>query len=198
MENIINITQEITLENKRVCLSPLYMSHFEDLLYFSIHEPELWDYALVTANGRDNLKAYIESSLKSEEKGISRSFVIFDKHKNKIAGTTRFYDFSKDHRTISIGHTWYGKGFQGTVLNKNCKFLLLSHAFEVLGIERVEFRADFRNKRSINALKSIGCIEEGILRSNCKSLNGRRDSIILSILKNEWNTEVKKELEKSI
>jgi len=40
-------------------------------------------------------------------------------------------------------------------------------------------------------MKSIGCIEEGVLRSNCSSPNGRRDSIVLSILKNEWQEGVK-------
>ncbi len=118
-------------------------------------------------------------------------FVVFDKQKQQIAGMTRLYNYDKVHNTISIGHTWYGKDFQGTGLNKHCKFLLLSQAFDTWKLERVEFRADYRNKRSINAMKAIGCVEEGILRSNCKSLDGRRDSIILSILKDEWNDTTK-------
>ena len=71
---------------------------------------------------------------------------------------------------------------------------MLQFAFENLGVDRVEFRADYQNKRSIAAMKSIGCKEEGILRSNCKSPNGRRDSIILSILKDEWLNDVKEGL----
>jgi RimJ/RimL family protein N-acetyltransferase len=56
-----------------------------------------------------------------------------------------------------------------------------------MGIERVEFRADFDNKKSIAAMKSIGCIEEGVLRSDTPRVDGgRRDSIVLSILKSEW------------
>ena len=62
-------------------------------------------------------------------------------------------------------------------------------------IERVEFRADNNNKRSIAAMESIGCSAEGILRSNSiKPDGGRRDSIILSILKIEWDKEVKERL----
>ena len=63
---------------------------------------------------------------------------------------------------------------------------MLELDFEEWQLDRVEFRADFKNKRSIQAMKSIGCVEEGILRSNCQSLYGRRDSIVLSILRNEW------------
>ena len=62
-------------------------------------------------------------------------------------------------------------------------------------MQRVEFRADNNNKTSIAAMKSIGCVEEGVLRSNTlKSDGGRRDSIVLSILKSEWEGGVKERL----
>jgi len=73
--------------------------------------------------------------------------------------------------------------------------LLLQFAFEKLKMERVEFRADNDNARSIAAMKSIGCKVDGILRSAMPKPNGgRRDSIVLSILKNEWESEVKQML----
>jgi len=76
---------------------------------------------------------------------------------------------------------------------------LLEFAFERMEIERVEFRADIDNKRSIFAMKSIGCVEEGVLRSNGMRSDGtRRDSIILSILKSEWESKTKKDLESKI
>src|SRR5690606_19266934 len=100
---------------------------------------------------------------------------------------TRIYEINSIHKTCSIGYTWYGKKFQGTGLNKNCKYLLFKFAFEELLMERIQFRADKNNIRSINAIKSLGCKEEGILRNNMYKPDGtRRDSIILSILKNEW------------
>lgn len=79
------------------------------------------------------------------------------------------------------------KEIQGTGLNKHCKLLLLEFAFEKLKMQRVEFRADNDNIRIINVMKSIGCQEEGVLRSNLPTSNGqRRDSIVLSILQSEW------------
>ena len=75
---------------------------------------------------------------------------------------------------------------------------MLTFAFELLGVERVEFRADAANQKSIVAMKSIGCKEEGILRSNCAAPKGRRDSIVLSILKEEWFGRVKKTLEEKV
>jgi RimJ/RimL family protein N-acetyltransferase len=97
--------------------------------------------------------------------------------------------------TLQLGYTWYGEKFRGTKLNKHCKFLLLQFAFEELGMERVEFRADARNQRSIAAMKSLGCMVEGVLRSNMPLEDGgRRDSIVLSILKSEWQNGVKEGL----
>lgn len=186
------------LENERVMLRPLLAEDFAHLLPFSINEPELWQYSLQPGNGADNLKKYIQTALQDRLAKKSYPFIVFDKAKNSYAGSTRFYDYQATHNTVQLGFTWYGASFQGTGLNKNCKYLMLAFAFEKLGFERVEFRADYNNKRSIAAMKSIGCTVEGVLRSNCDSPHGRRDSIVLSILKNEWTDRVKPHLLKFV
>lgn len=191
----IDFKQDIILENDRTILKPLSITDFDALLPFSKNEPELWKYSLKSASGSDNLKSYINAALKQRELNQAYPFLVFDKLTKEVAGTTRFYDSQEIHNTIQLGYTWYGKRFQGTGLNKNCKFLMLNHAFENWKLDRVEFRADNNNKRSIAAMKSIGCIEEGVLRSNCASEVGRRDSIVLSILQNEWFDEKKIKLE---
>jgi RimJ/RimL family protein N-acetyltransferase len=192
------LDKEIILENDRVRLQPLLVSDFASLLPFSLNEPELWTYSLVPANGAENLKKYLELAIDGREKGHSYPFLVIDKLTNEIAGSTRFYDYQKAHNTVQLGFTWYGKKFHGTGLNKNCKYLMLQFAFDVLGLDRVEFRADNNNARSIAAMKKIGCVEEGILRSNCASLTGRRDSIVLSILKAEWENQIKHKLKLDI
>ena len=182
---------EIILENDSVLLRPLKKEDIALLEEFSLNEPELWKYSLTPADGLENLKNYIAHALREKDAGTSYPFIVLDKRTNKIAGSTRFYDYRKAHSTVQLGYTWYGEKFQGTGLNKNCKFLLLQYAFETMNLERVEFRADAKNARSIAAMKSIGCVEEGILRSNCAAPKGRRDSIVLSILKDEWFSTVK-------
>lgn len=184
--------QPLTLENERVLLRPLEQKDFDQLLFFSENEPTLWDFSLTPASGKDNLHNYINTALSEKSKSQAYPFVVYDKLNQKIAGSTRFYSIQNTHSTLSIGYTWYGKEFQRTGLNRNCKYLLLRYAFEQLGAERVEFRADLRNEKSIKAMKEIGCVEEGVLRSNCKANDGRRDSIVLSILKDEWRQKVKK------
>ena len=191
---IFDFNKEYILENERVLLRPLCLEDEEHLSYFSINEPTLWQYSLIPANGIENLKNYLNIALQGRVSKTSYPFIVFDKKTNQYAGSTRFYDIQEHHNTTQLGFTWYGKQFQGTGLNKNCKYLLLDFAFGEMKLERVEFRADYNNKRSIAAMKSIGCIEEGVLRSNCASLDGRRDSIVLSILKDEWHKDVKEKL----
>lgn len=190
----------VTLEDERVLLRPLEDSDYENLLPFALNEKGLWFYSLVRAEGADGLRNYLNIALAEKAAGKEFSFIVFDKKTNEYAGSTRFYDINLPFKTIQLGYTWYGRQFHGTGLNKHCKFLLLQFAFEQLGLERVEFRADARNERSIAAMKSIGCKVDGVLRSNMPTMeNGiRRDSIVLSILKDEWFNDVKEKLQQKI
>ncbi|MEM6800494.1 MAG: GNAT family N-acetyltransferase [Bacteroidota bacterium] len=187
----LNFEEDYILENEVTLLRPLRASDFEEMLKYAIAEPKLWTYSLLSADGKENMEKYLQAALEAKSAKTSYPFAVFDKRKNRFAGSTRFYDFSQRHLSTQLGYTWYGKEFWGRGLNKNCKYLMLEFAFEKLGLERVEFRADNKNARSIAAMKSMGCTVEGVLRNNCASYSGRRDSIVLSILKQEWFERVK-------
>jgi RimJ/RimL family protein N-acetyltransferase len=198
MEEILDTSREYILEDDCVLLRPLLQEDCKNLLVFALNEPEIWSYSLVAVAGEENLKKYIDTAIAARSEAKEYPFIVFDKRTQEYAGSTRFYDIQLVNKTLQLGYTWYGQNFQGSGLNKHCKYLLLQFAFEKLGMERVEFRADNNNKRSIAAMKSIGCTVEGVLRSNVPKHNGpRRDSIILSILKSEW-PEVKARLEKQL
>jgi len=197
IENISN--KNIVLENDRVLLRPLAESDYEHLLPFALNEADLWKYSLISPAGEEGMRNYISTTLQNKAAGIEYPFIVFDKATQQYAGSTRFYDIQQFNKTTQLGYTWYGKSFQRTGLNRNCKQLLFQFAFEEWGLERVELRADANNAPSINAMKAIGCTVEGILRSNMTiEAGGRRDSIVLSILKDEWFSSVKKLLQQKI
>lgn len=186
---------EYILEDDRVLLRPLLETDIENLLPYSLNEPDNWRYSSANGYGEANFRNYIQASLEAKKRGEQYPFIVFDKQTQEYAGSTRFYDIQPKNQMLQLGYTWYGSRFRGTGLNKHCKFLLLQFAFEELDMHRVEFRADARNERSIAAMKSIGCIPEGIVRSHMWLEDGtRRDSIILSILKAEWEGGVKQRL----
>ncbi|OXA76530.1 Protein N-acetyltransferase, RimJ/RimL family [Flavobacterium aquidurense] len=183
------------LEDETLLLRPLKSDDFEYLLNFSINEPEIWEFNIGGANGRENLLKYINNAINLRRSEKQYPFIIFDKRINKYVGSTRFYNIDLETKTIEVGYTWYGKKYQGTGINKNCKYLMFDFAFDKLGVERIGLGANSKNTQSINAMKGVGCTEEGILRSRSFDQNGKRiDAIILSILKNEWDKIWKKKL----
>ena len=200
MNEKLNFQNCYILEDERVKLRLLGEDDYNNLLPFALHEKDTWKFSLVGAEGEEGLKNYMSIALKAWREEKEYPFIVFDKQTNEYAGSTRFYDINEDFKTLQLGYTWYGKKFRGTKLNKHCKFLLLAFAFEELGMERIEFSADNNNERSIAAMKSIGCKVDGILRSNMPTRNGnaRRDSIVLSILRNEWFSEVKENLRQQL
>jgi len=194
-----HLEQDIILEDNVAYLRTLNSDDIENLIEFAENEPELYKYSSIPTTGRDNLTNYIDQALQKKDAKTEYPFIIFDKRTNEYAGTTRFYDIQPNQKTLQLGYTWYGGRFHGTGLNKHCKFLLLQYAFEALQVERVEFRADNENVRSIAAMKSIGCTVEGVMRNHIFRHDGtRRDTIVLSILRNEWFSSVKENLLRKI
>ena len=190
-----DFTKEIILENERVLLRPLQLSDSSLLAHYVNEEPDLWQYSLAAITNTKDLEKYIQAAIEARGNKSAYAFIVFDKLLDAYVGCTRFYDIQLNFQTTQIGYTWYSKKCWGTKLNENCKYLLLQFAFDQMGFERVEFRADNNNKRSIAAMQKIGCTIEGVLRNHLPMPNGkRRDSIVLSILKEEWNTSLKQAL----
>ncbi|WP_395066136.1 GNAT family N-acetyltransferase [Flavobacterium sp.] len=191
--------EKYILENEFVKLQPLENTDFDILLDYSENEPEIWEFNSGGANGKENLEKYVANATKNRENEKEYPFIVFDKISGKFVGSTRFYGILLEMKTIEIGYTWYGKKYQGSGINKNCKYLMLEFLFEKMEMERVAFAANSKNERSLNAMKSIGCVVEGILRNCSTDAKGERiDATKLSILKTEWNESVKDNLKKQI
>ena len=191
----LDFAEDYILENELVKLIPLNGKHLTPLAQIS-EDPEIWKFFFCDGSDAESLKKYIKKAVKNRSKSKEYPFVVFDKRTNQYAGTTRFYEYSQDLKTIKLGHTWYGKTFRGSGLNKQCKNLLFEFAFEKLQVERVGFGAYADNLVSIKALESVGCKKEGVLRNMFPSLNGigRTDAILMSILREDWFAIIKPEL----
>ncbi|MDM1503303.1 GNAT family N-acetyltransferase [Myroides marinus] len=191
--------QDVVLMDDKIILKPLEAYNYEDLVDYAISQPDIWKYATVGLEGADGMKAYIETALADRAIGKSYPFIVFDKQTEKYVGSTRFYNIDQKNKTLWLGYTWYAKETQGTGVNKHAKYLLFQYAFEVMGMERIEFRVDNTNGRSKAAVKSIGCTLEGVLRSEIIINTGRRrDTAVFSILKDEWFSHAKEALERKL
>ena len=183
----MDFTQHVVLENSRVRLRPLEVTDFEALKAIAF-TPDIWRWTLTRADDAVSLAAYINGALQDRAAERRYPFVIIDRETGQLAGSTSYYNVSEPHQSLSIGYTWVGLDFQRTGLNRAAKHLLLCHAFGALGCERVELETDRRNQQSQNAMRRMGATEEGILRSHkITQGGGRRDTVIFSILKPEWD-----------
>ena len=183
----MDFSAPVVLENSRVRLRPLEIADFEALKPVAFDE-ELWRYTLTRGDDAVSLAAYLRQALEAREQGLRYPFAIIDRATGQLAGSTSYYNVSEADQRLSIGYTWVGTAFQRSGLNRACKHLLFSHAFGLLGYERVELETDARNQKSRTAMARMGATEEGTLRSHRPTQGGiRRDTVIFSVIKPEWS-----------
>ncbi len=186
----------ITLQGTRVRMEPLSLErHFEGLAEIGL-EPELWRWTLNVCKTRENLSAYLRQALDMQSEGDALPFATIDQATGRVVGCTRFGNIEPKHRRAEIGWTWVGKPYQRSHVNTEAKYLMLRHAFETWGCQRVELKTNALNKKSRAAILRIGAKEEGTLRKHAISDTGVvRDTVYFSITDDEW-PGVKARLEK--
>ena len=188
----------VTLTGSVVRLEPLSEQHVPDLTV-AAHDERIWRYMLYAyPEDEEKMLAWVRDILTRQAAGADLAFAVIHLASGRAIGATRYLEIRTQHRGLEIGGTWYATGFQRTAVNTECKYLLLKHAFEVLGCICVQFKADARNLRSIRAIERIGAMREGVLRNHYILPNGGyRDSVYFSILDSEW-PKVKERLEEML
>jgi N-acetyltransferase len=184
----------VVLTGKHVRLEPMTEAHIQGLAEIGVGQ-SFWDFMLYgNMNSEEDMRGWVMDILSRGEKGTDLPFAVTHLASGRVAGATRYLNIMPRDRGLEIGGTWYGIDFQRTAVNTECKYLLLSHAFETLGAIRVQLKTDLRNQRSQKAMERIGARKEGILRNHMILPDGRyRDSVFYSILDSEWG-EIKSNL----
>lgn len=179
--------EPIILEGRHVRLEPLSLNHASDL-FEAGHDPETWAYLPEpTPRSVEEMARFIDRALREANDSSQIPFAMVHEGESKAVGSTRYLDIRPKDRALEIGWTWIGPAYRRTVVNTECKFLLLRHAFETLGAVRVQFKTDERNIRSQNALERLGAAREGTLRQCVICWNGfLRSSVYYSVIDKEW------------
>jgi RimJ/RimL family protein N-acetyltransferase len=161
----------VTLEGRQVRLEPLSPGHHAGLCDAGLDE-ELWRWAPKQIRTPDDMRAYIAAALRAQAEGSAVPFATIDCGSGRVAGSTRFLNIDRAHRRLEIGATWIGPPWQRTAINTEAKYLMLRHAFEDLGANRVELKTDSLNERSRRAILRLGAVEEGTLRKHMVTDSG--------------------------
>ena len=178
--------EPVTLEGSVVRLEPMTIEHLPGLTSIGL-DAELWRWMLNFNQSPADMRQYVELALAAAEDGTEVPFVTVERSSGRVIGSTRFLSIVPHHRRLEIGYTWIAPAWQRTAVNTEAKLLMLTHAFNVLGALRVEFKTDSLNEKSRAALLGIGAKEEGTMRNHMVTDTGRRrHSVYFSVIEEEW------------
>jgi len=176
----------VPLEDEHLLLRPVRPEDRESLHAIAM-DPEIWRYFVVRIETDADFDAFFDASIADQLAGRRVAYHITDKLTNRAAGSMSFGNMAEKDGRLEIGWSWLGRAWQGKGVNRWAKFLMLRHAFEHMGVERVEFKTDRLNVPARHALCNIGAREEGTLRSFNPMPDGRRrDAVYYSVLRAEW------------
>ena len=185
----------VTLTGTHVRLEPLTEAHISGLAEIGMGQ-DFWHFMLYgDMNTEADMRNWVQDIMSRGQRGTDLPFAVIDLASGRVAGATRYLNIMPKDRGLEIGGTWYGTEFQRTAVNTECKYLLMTHAFETLRAIRVQLKTDSRNTRSQRAIERIGAKREGVLRNHMILPDGYfRHSVFYSVLDTEW-PEVKMNLE---
>jgi N-acetyltransferase len=178
-------TEQPVLEGSHVQLRPMVRSDGPAIVD-AASDGKLWELFYTIVPGPESIDAYLDNAERDQGWGRSMPFAVIDKVSGKLVGSTRYMRMNAPHRRLEIGTTFYASRVQRTSINSEAKLLLLTHAFEAMDCVCVQFRTDHFNFASQRAIERLGAKRDGLIR-NHMILDGRvRDSVLYSILANEW------------
>jgi N-acetyltransferase len=176
------------LRGRCVVLEPLNLDHREPLREAAAEDQTIWTYFPINYNGAgEDFDEWFDYTMQRYGRNEHYPFAVRRRADDRIIGTTRFYDMVPDHLRLAIGSTWYTKDARGTLINPEVRLLTLTYAFDTLSVNRVELITDPVNLTSRSAMRILGAVEEGVIRQHMIYKDGRiRDSVLFSIVRNEW------------
>ena len=151
---IMNFSIQPTLENDIVSLVPLEKHDFEELFEVA-SDPKVWEqHPNKERYQREIFQNFFTGAL--ESKG---ALLIIDNETEEVLGSTRFYDFNEENKSILIGYTFYGTKSWGKNINASVKKLMLDYIFQF--VDTVIFHVGKNNIRSLKAMTKLGAENVG-------------------------------------
>jgi RimJ/RimL family protein N-acetyltransferase len=177
----------LTLTGRVVRLEPLVEAHHASLERNG-GDAEIWRWMTFPQSAPgEAVRAWCALVGAMQARGEAVAFAIVEVATGEAVGGTVLFDYSEVHRRVEIGYTWHAQRVWRTAVNTETKFLLLRHAFEVLGLNRVQLKTDARNERSQAAIARLGAAREGVWRAHLVMPDGWvRDTVMFSIIAAEW------------
>lgn len=189
-----NMFDPVLLETPTVKIRPLSSVSWEKLAEGLLYENSFHARNWGIKTPQDIKKLY-KNALKSLENGQGNPIVFLNHAETEVLGMTNFMNVEPTHKMIEIGGTWINQKYQRSSINTETKFSLLQYCFEVLKLNRVEFKIDFENLPSQRAVERLGFNYEGkFARRKINANHETRDYVIYAVTDLTWPA-IKKHIE---
>ncbi|MFI5888715.1 bifunctional pyridoxamine 5'-phosphate oxidase family protein/GNAT family N-acetyltransferase [Actinoplanes sp. NPDC051513] len=177
----------VILEGRHVRLEPLAPAHAGGLVE-ALADEEVWRYLpTVQPRTRDEMAAYVGDLHRRQWTGFQVPWAQVEPGTGTVIGITSYHDIDPVNRSLGIGHTMVGRRWWRTGVNTEAKLMLLEHAFETLGAEKVFWYTDIRNERSQRAIARLGATRDGVIRRQRLRPDGTwRDTVLFAMTVEEW------------
>lgn len=186
---MVNPIEPVELSGTLILLEPLRVEHAPGILAAADADDIFAWLPYQRPTSLKEAQDWIADTLSDRQDSRRLPFAILTASDRSVVGSTSYWDFDARNAHVEIGSTWLSRASWGTGQNAETKLLLMRHAFETLGLERIAFRTDIRNERSQRAIERLGAVKEGVHRHEMRRRDGSwRDSVHYSILRSEWPT----------
>ncbi|MFF5293289.1 bifunctional pyridoxamine 5'-phosphate oxidase family protein/GNAT family N-acetyltransferase [Paractinoplanes globisporus] len=177
----------VVLEGRHVRLEPLSPAHVDGLLD-ALSDEEVWRYLpIVQPRTRDAMAEHVADLYRRQWTGFQLPWTQIEPSTGTVIGLTTYHDIDPVGRSLGIGHTLVGRRWWRTGVNTEAKLMLLGHAFETLGAEKVFWYTDIRNERSQRAIARLGATRDGMIRRHRLRPDGTwRDTVLFAMTCEEW------------
>jgi N-acetyltransferase len=177
----------VVLRGEWVRLEPLGIEHVPALTAATAGDDQVWEWMPAFPADEAGMSGVVERALADRDQGTRFPFAVVDSATGHAIGSSSYLDIDPANERIEIGWTWLARSAWRSPVNTEAKILLLGHAFDTLGYERVALKTHHLNVRSQAAIARLGAVPEGTLRHHIRHRDGtRRDTVYFSVLSSEW------------
>ncbi len=151
------------LEGKKLRLVKLDLEILPDLANRLV-SPNTWFSAKRDVDTTAKFEENLGQKLQKQNRFECLTLVAIDKATNDKVAMSSFQYPTPEFTRVEIGYTWVADNWKRSYVNTEMKFLMLSYAFEVMKVQRVEFMVHPTNDASNKSMLRIGATHEGTLK----------------------------------
>ncbi|MFZ3195884.1 MAG: GNAT family protein [Bacillus mycoides] len=173
------------LETERLLLRELTLLDAEAMFHYFSKESVIRYFGMDSFENIEQAKTTIQTFRKRNEEGSVFRWGIEKKGTDQLIGTCGFHLINKHHKRAEIGYelddTHWGQGYATEALQA-----MLAYGFETLQFIRIAAVVYIENEASRNLLTKVGFQEEGLLRKYMIQNDVAHDTVVYSLLKEDW------------